>query len=118
VQLIRRHDVDALDTLAPGAILCHDVRDPAQTRTVVLRKGRQLDAADLVRLRGLNAGEVHLLVPESGDLLEDEAAARLAAAVAPGAIRLTEPHYGQVNLISRLAAGGLVESLPVHRALS
>lgn len=100
MQLIRCDSADAVATLKPGSILCHDVRDPAQTRTVVLRKGRRLDESDLVRLRDLSYGEVHLLVPESGDLLEDEAAARLAATIAGDGVRLTEPHYGQVNLIA------------------
>jgi molybdenum cofactor cytidylyltransferase len=59
-----------------------------------------MDEADVVRLRGLNYGEVHVLVPGPGDLLEDEAAARIAAAVAGDGIRLTEPHNGQVNLIA------------------
>jgi molybdenum cofactor cytidylyltransferase len=101
VQLIRGDDVDTLGALKPGAILCHDVRDPTQTRSVVLRKGRRLDEDDLARLRDLSYGEVHVMVPEPGDLLEDEAAARIAAAVAGDGVRLTEPHYGQVNLIAR-----------------
>ncbi|MCC7372424.1 MAG: hypothetical protein IT306_28680 [Chloroflexi bacterium] len=97
MQLIRTDDVDAIE---PGAILCHDVRDPAQTRTVVFRKGRRLDAADLARLRELNYGDVHLQLPESGDLLEDEAAGRIAATIAGAGVRLTDPHFGQVNLIA------------------
>jgi molybdenum cofactor cytidylyltransferase len=101
MHLIRCNDGQSLEALQAGAILCHDVRDPAQTRSVVLRKGRRLDADDLVRLRALDPREVHVLVPEPGDLLEDEAAARIAAAIAGDGVRLTEPHYGQVNLVSR-----------------
>jgi molybdenum cofactor cytidylyltransferase len=100
VHLIRCNSAESLEALAPGAVLCHDVRDPAQPRTVVVRKGRRLDEADLARLRELDVPELHLLVPEPGDLLEDQAAARIAAAVAGPGVRLAEPHNGQVNLIA------------------
>jgi molybdenum cofactor cytidylyltransferase len=100
MQLIRCDDRESLSALAPGAVLCHDVRDPDQNRSIVLRKGRMLDAADLVRLRELDPDEVHVLVPAPDDLLEDEAAARIAAAVAGPGIRLSRPHAGQVNLTS------------------
>jgi molybdenum cofactor cytidylyltransferase len=101
VQLIRCNDAASLGAVMPGAVLCHDVRDPAQPRTVVVRKGRRLDAQDLARLREVRFDEIHVLVPEPSDLLEDEAAARIAAAVAGDGVRLTEPHYGQVNLIAQ-----------------
>lgn len=100
MQLIRCTDAESLGAIAPGSVLCHDVRDPAQTRSVVLRKGRRLDRDDLLRLRALDLPEIHILIPEAGDLLEDEAAARIAAAVAGDGIRLTEPHFGQVNMIA------------------
>ena len=69
MHLIRCNTAESLEALAPGTVLCHDVRDPAQPRTVVVRKGRRLDAADLARLRQLDLPELHLLVPEPGDLL-------------------------------------------------
>jgi molybdenum cofactor cytidylyltransferase len=100
MQLLRCDDRESLSALAPGAVLCHDVRDPDQNRSVVLRKGRMLDAADLVRLRELGPDEVHVLVPAPDDLLEDEAATSIAAAVAGPGIRLSRPHAGQVNLTS------------------
>jgi hypothetical protein len=98
VQLINCATPDSLEALSPGSVLCHDVRDPAQARTVVLRKGRRLDAADLARLRELAPAEVHVLVPEPGDHLEDESAGLLAASVAGPGLTLSAPHYGQVNL--------------------
>jgi len=71
MRLIHCRGAVGLQTIEPGAVLCHDIRDPAQPRSVVLRKGRQLDAADLIRLQQLEPGELHLLVPEPGDLPED-----------------------------------------------
>jgi hypothetical protein len=98
MQLIRCETPESLEVLAPGAVLCHDVRDPVQRRSVVLRKGRRLDAADLTRLRQIAPPEVHILVPEPGDLLEDEAADEIAASVAGPGLRLSPAHYGQVNM--------------------
>ena len=115
MQLIRCEDAQSFAGLEPGAILCHDVRDPAQRRNVVLRKGRRLDEADLLRLRELDPGEVHLMIPAPGDLLEDDAAARIAAAVAGDGLRLTEPHYGQVNLISKRRGWLRVDQCGVER---
>lgn len=100
MQLIRCTDAQSFGAITPGSVLCHDVRDPEQTRSVVLRKGRRLDRDDLVRLRALNLPEVHIVIPEAGDLLEDEAAARIAAAVAGDGVRPTESHFGQVNLVA------------------
>ena len=113
MQLIRYNPADSLHALAPGAVLCHDVRDPGQPRTVVIRKGRRLDEADLERLRRLPPVEIHVMLPEPGDLPEDEAAARIAAAVAGPGLRLSQPHNGQVNLIGegrgwlRVSQGGV-----------
>jgi hypothetical protein len=115
MQLIRCDDRESLSALAPGAVLCHDVRDPDQHRSVVLRKGRMLDAADLVRLRELGPDEVHVLVPAPGDLLEDEAATRIAAAVAGPGIRLSQPHAGQVNLTSERRGWLRVKQVGVER---
>ena len=98
MRLIRCNNAEALQALEPGTVLCHDVRDPAQPRTVVVRKGRRLDVNDLAKLQQLDLDEVHVLIPEPGDLLEDEAAARIAATIAGPGVRLSEPHFGQVNL--------------------
>lgn len=113
MRLIHCRGAAGLQTVEPGAVVCHDVRDPAQPRSVVVRKGRRLDEADLIRLQELAPSELHLLVPEPGDLPEDEAATRIAAAVAGSGVRLSAPHNGQVNLTSegrgwlRLHQGGL-----------
>ncbi|MGH7354569.1 MAG: hypothetical protein ACRELS_08360 [Candidatus Rokuibacteriota bacterium] len=74
----QRHDGTAPEALV-GRILCHDVRDAAGK--VALAKGLRLDAAGARALLAVPWEEVHLLVLDPDDLHEEEAGARLAAAV-------------------------------------
>ena len=65
-------------------------------------KGRQLDAADLQVLAGADPGEpVTLLTAEGGELHEDEAARRLAEAVAGPGLAVRGPVQSRVDLISQ-----------------
>jgi molybdenum cofactor cytidylyltransferase len=100
LRLVHADDVVVLDETERGAVLCHDVRDPNNRQIVRYRKGRILSDVELADLRLLGPSGAHVLVPGSGDLLEDEAAARLAEAVAGRGLHLEGPHAGQVNLIS------------------
>jgi len=118
VHLIRCDTPESLEALSPGAVLCHDVRDPAQPRTVVLRKGRRLEAADLARLQQLAPPEIHVLIPESGDLLEDEAAGQIAASVAGPGLKLSTPHFGQVNMTAERRGWLRVNQCVVERVNS
>ena len=61
-----------------GRIACHDVRDEA--RRVAIAKGQMLDAAAAARLLALPWAEVHVLELEPGDVHEEPAGSRLAAA--------------------------------------
>lgn len=85
---------------AAGAILAHSVAVPGGR----LRKGQRLTPDDVAKLgsAGLNDVIVARLDPE--DLPEDEAAARLAAALVPdparAGLRLTDAFTGRVNLIA------------------
>ncbi|MEM8787494.1 MAG: molybdopterin-binding/glycosyltransferase family 2 protein [Pseudomonadota bacterium] len=91
---------------ASGAVLAHSVQAGGRR----LRKGRVLDAADLDALRaaGVEAVTVARLAP--GDVTEDDAAARLAAALIPDApaarVRIDAPFTGRVNVLAD--AAGLV----------
>jgi hypothetical protein len=105
------------DDLA-GAVLTRDLTIAGERWS----KGRRLSAADLdlmaaprhegdsgPRLRGLAAGEavyVTVLVPEPGDLHEDEAGCRLAAAVAGPGTTLRGPSESRVDLVA--ATDGVV----------
>jgi hypothetical protein len=82
-----------------GAVVAHNVRT-ADARRFLMKKGEILDEDGLQRL-GDAPGEVHLLVPDPGDLHEDEAGHRLALAVAGPGVRLK----GLIGAQYQLAAG-------------
>ncbi len=83
---------------AEGAILAHS-QDLGGRR---LRKGRVLGAADVAALAAAGRAEVIVARLDPGDMGEDAAATRLAAALVPdpGAahLRLTRASTGRVNL--------------------
>jgi hypothetical protein len=95
-----------------GAVLTRDLVIDGERWS----KGRRLSAADLERLAGATSvaspglarrtGPVTLLVPESGDVHEDEAARRLASAVAGPGVSLAGPVESRIDL--RAAAPGVV----------
>lgn len=75
-----RRDHPEGDAPRAGWVLCSDVRG-ADGR-VALRKGAVLRPGDLAALPALAWEELHLIEPEPGELHEEEAGRRLAAAVA------------------------------------
>jgi len=83
-----------------GAVLARDVT-VAGTRW---SKGRRLSSDDLAALGAADPGDpISLLVPEAGELHEDEAALRLAAAVAGPGLSQRGPTQSRVDLIADAA---------------
>jgi hypothetical protein len=102
----RRLPLPELATLAPdelrGAVLLGPIRLPDGT----LAKGTRLDPAQAARLiaaagAGIGGEPVRLGWPEPGDLHEDDAAARLAAAVAGEGIEPRPPRQSRLDLAAR-----------------
>lgn len=87
---------------AAGAILGHGIGG--------LKKGRRLDAADIAGLKAAGIHEAMLAVLETGDIHEDDAARRIATALAGEGIEVAAPHTGRCNLHAR--AAGLVRLDP------
>lgn len=83
---------------AQGAVLAHSV--PLDGKR--LRKGRVLDAGDIGALRAAGLDEVIVARLDPGDIGEDAAAARIAAAMVPDPkaahLRRTTAATGRVNL--------------------
>lgn len=82
--------------LAAGHILCHNLADARGRKAFA--KGRVVREEDLPRLHELGHSALRVAVLEPGDVHEDLAAARLAAAVAGAGVEATPPHTGRVNL--------------------
>jgi molybdenum cofactor cytidylyltransferase len=83
---------------AEGRILGHNVAGPDGRRA--LRKGRALTAADLETLRRLGRAVVYVAEIEPGDVGEDEAARRIAAAAAGPGLAAGNAVSGRVNLLA------------------
>lgn len=91
-----------------GAVLARDLTIGGQRWA----KGRRLSADDLLALAAADPGDpVSVLVPEPGELHEDDAALRLAAAVAGPGLTMRGPSQSRVDLIAA-AAGVLNVRVP------
>lgn len=80
-------------------VLAHSVRTPEGK----IAKGTRLGPAEIARLRALGHDPVVVARLSPGDVGEDAAATRLAAALAgamPPGLRLTTAHTGRVNLVA------------------
>lgn len=83
-----------------GAVLTRDLTVSGSRWT----KGRRLTAEDLAALAGADPGDpVTILVQEPGELHEDDAALRLAAAVAGPGLTVRGPAQSRVDLIADAA---------------
>jgi len=84
---------------AEGTILAHSV--VAGDRR--LRKAHRLTAEDIAALQEAGVEEVVVARLAADDLAEDEAAARIAAALKTDNVELREPSTGRVNLHAKVA---------------
>ncbi|NTI22452.1 NTP transferase domain-containing protein [Rhizobium rhizogenes] len=87
---------DFLTREAVGAVLAHSVRLPDGS----FAKGHVLEPADIHRLAVAGIDRVIAARIEPGDLMEDEAAERLARAIAPDHLSFSEAATGRVNVHS------------------
>jgi molybdenum cofactor cytidylyltransferase len=88
---------------AEGALLVHSLK----LGKLALRKGRKLSSEDLAALSAAGVERVTVVRLEPGDVGEDEAAARIAAAVRGDNLAAAAPFTGRANLIAQ-AHGVLV----------
>lgn len=95
---------------AAGAILAHSVSTPGGS----IKKGRVLAGAELSRLKA--AGLTHIIAAqlERGDVGEDEAAGRIARAVAGENTHTSAPFTGRSNLFSDTLGLVEIDSARVH----
>jgi molybdenum cofactor cytidylyltransferase len=88
---------------AEGAILAHSLK----LGQAVLKKGRVLNAADVALLRDAGIARIVAARLDPGDIREDEAASRIAAAIAGPNIATAKAFTGRANLFAE-AKGLLV----------
>ena len=85
---------------ALGHILRHNLADERGRKA--LSKGHRLTPTDLPRLRELGIESLRVAVLEPGDIHEDEAAQRLAAAVCGANVIAQAPAASRVNLLAEV----------------
>ncbi len=83
-----------------GKILCHSVHRNG-AGPVLLPKGTILEAEDVAKIAAAGLQTVHVVAMEPGEIHEDEAARRLAAAVAGPGVSLRGPVESQMRLVAR-----------------
>jgi len=87
---------DVTPAMLVGRVLCHDVRDPV--RKVAAHKGDVIDEASARTLLGLPWEELHVLEMEPGDIHEEQAGKRLAAAVVGDGVEVKGYSEGKWSL--------------------
>jgi molybdenum cofactor cytidylyltransferase len=92
---------------AVGSVVAHAVRREG----LVLKKGELVDAARVGALKAAGVAEIIVARLESGDISEDEAAERLARALAGENLRVEKPFTGRSNLFAE-TAGVLMLDVP------
>ncbi len=97
---------------ALGKILGHNIAGPDGKRA--LRKGKPLTPDDLAALRAMGRTQVYVAEIEPGDVGEDEAARRVAAAVMGAGLKASGPAFGRVNLLATLPADSVAGVLRVE----
>lgn len=87
---------------AVGMILCHDITEiiPGKSKGRAFKKGHVVTEEDISKLLRIGKENLYVWEKKEGYLHEDEAAQRMARAVAGRGIALTEPKEGKINLIS------------------
>lgn len=97
---------------ALGAILAHTLRVPGGPP---LKKGHVLSGGDLERLRAAGQPSVIAAELEPGDVVENDAAARIAQAVTGPGLRIAEASTGRVNVYAAQPGLFAVERAGVDR---
>ncbi len=99
---------------AAGAILAHGIRQGV----ISFRKGRILSVGDIALLQEAGFSDVTIAWPEPADIAENEAAARIARALADpgGLVRVGAAFTGRANLYALASGLALIDAQAVHDA--
>ena len=87
---------------AIGLAIAHDMTKvvPGEYKGPRFRRGHVVTGEDLPELRLMGKEHIYVLENEEGLVHEEEAALRIARAVAPADARLSRPKEGRVNIVS------------------
>ncbi|KNZ43351.1 molybdopterin-binding protein [Acetobacterium bakii] len=88
-----------------GMLLAHDMTEiiPGKSKCAAFKKGHIIKEEDIARLLTMGKEHIGIIEYKEGDIHENDAAIRMAQAVAGPGISLSEPAEGKVNLIAEHA---------------
>ena len=87
---------------AQGMVLCHDITRivPGESKGPAFRKGHIIVDEDIPALLRLGKEHIYVWDLAEGLVHEDDAAGRIAAAIAGEGVTLTQPCEGRINLLA------------------
>nr|WP_306955431.1 molybdopterin-binding protein [Alicyclobacillus tengchongensis] len=93
---------------AVGLVLAHDMTQivPGKFKGAAFRKGHVIQEEDISRLYDMGKRHIYVMEIDAGELHEDEAAVRMAAALAGQGVLLAPVHEGKVVL--KAATSGML----------
>ncbi|HEY5555955.1 molybdopterin-binding protein [Acetobacterium sp.] len=85
-----------------GMLLAHDMTEiiPGKSKCAAFKKGHMIIKEDIPRLLTMGKEHIGIIEYKEGDIHENDAATRMANAVAGPGILFSEPAEGKVNLIA------------------
>ncbi len=96
---------------AMGTVLAHSIR----LAGVRIGKGKMLDANDIAQLEAAGIDAVTVARFGDDDVVENAAAARVAAALAHGSVVIEEAKTGRANITARVDGLCRVDAAAIHR---
>ncbi len=94
---------------AEGAVLAHSLK----SSDIAFRKGRRLSADDIAALRAAGLQQIVAARFDAGDVLEDDAAQQLAAAIAGDGASVAAPFTGRCNLFANAAGLARIDAAAI-----
>jgi len=90
---------------AVGLVLAHDLTQilPGTFKGRLFRKGHRVSEADIPKLKDIGKEHLYVIELADSDLHEDDAALRMAAALAGDHVAYGEPHEGKVTVKAAIA---------------
>lgn len=84
---------------AVGTVLCHDITRivPGKEKGPIFRKGHIIQKEDIPVLLSVGKEHIYIFKPQPGILHENDAAARIATAIAGNGLKRTPPKEGRIN---------------------
>jgi molybdopterin biosynthesis enzyme len=89
---------------AVGMVLAHDVTKviPGKFKGPAFRRGHTISSEDIPELLSLGKEHIYVMELEKGEVHEEEAAIRIAGAIAGKKIEFSPPSEGRINLITKV----------------